>query len=56
MEDVFDNLLYIVSDEMRSKMSPRIRFMVEDVIEIMSNGVLNQADPNSIFDYSLCNM
>ncbi|KAE9530648.1 hypothetical protein AGLY_011110 [Aphis glycines] len=33
LEDIFEHLIYLVSDEMRSKISPRIRFMVKDVIE-----------------------
>ncbi|XP_025197500.1 eukaryotic translation initiation factor 4 gamma 3-like [Melanaphis sacchari] len=35
LEDIFEHLLYLVSDEMRSKISPRIRFMVKDVIEVI---------------------
>lgn len=53
--DVFEHLIYLVSDEMRSKISPRIRFMVKDVIEVvMSRNILNQTDPDAILDYSLC--
>ncbi|KAL4148592.1 hypothetical protein QTP88_002781 [Uroleucon formosanum] len=35
LEDVFEHLIYLVSDEMRSKISPRIRFMVKDVIDVV---------------------
>ncbi|XP_060880121.1 eukaryotic translation initiation factor 4 gamma 3-like isoform X2 [Metopolophium dirhodum] len=35
LEDIFEHLIYLVSDEMRSKISPRIRFMVKDVIEVV---------------------
>ncbi|XP_015370986.1 PREDICTED: eukaryotic translation initiation factor 4 gamma 3-like isoform X2 [Diuraphis noxia] len=35
LEDIFEHLIYLVSDEMRSKISPRIRFMVKDVIDVV---------------------
>lgn len=55
LNDVYAHLIYLVSDEMRSKISPRIRFMVKDVIEvIIPESILNQADSNAILDYSLC--
>jgi len=55
LNDVFEHLIYLVSDEMRSRLSPRIRFMIKDVIEVvMTQSILNQADPNTILDYTLC--
>lgn len=35
MDDVFEYLIYLVSDEMRSEISPRIRFMIQDVIDVV---------------------
>lgn len=35
LADIFEHLIYLVSDEMRSKISPRIRFMVKDVIDVV---------------------
>lgn len=53
MEEEFEHLLYLVSDEMRSKISPRIRFMIEDVIEmVMPTNILNKVDSNTELEYS----
>lgn len=56
LDDVFEHLIYLVSDEMKSKLSPRIRFMVKDVIEviIIPQSILNQADSNTVSNYTLC--
>ncbi|VVC28752.1 Armadillo-type fold,MIF4G-like, type 3 [Cinara cedri] len=55
LKDVYDNLIYLISDEMKFKISPRIRFMIKDVVEmIMPCNILNQANSNTILDNSLC--
>lgn len=54
MLDVFEHLMFLVSaDEMKSRISPRIRFMIRDVLdEIMPRSILSQADPNKVPDCS----
>lgn len=40
---------------MRSKISPRIRFTVEDVIDVVfSKNIFNRADSNKIIEYPQC--
>lgn len=50
--DVFEHLMYLVSaDEMKSRISPRIRFMIRDVLDdIMPRSILSQADSNKVSD------
>jgi len=54
MDHIFKHLMYLMSDEMRSKISPRIRFMVQDVVEVLiPQSISNQADENTTLDYPL---
>jgi len=54
MDHIFKHLMYLMSDEMRSKISPRIRFMVQDVVEVLiPQSISNRADENTTLDYPL---
>lgn len=48
--------MYLISDEMKFKISPRIRFMIKDLVEVlMPCNILDQEDSNAVLDHSLCN-
>ncbi|XP_050533324.1 uncharacterized protein LOC126901122 isoform X2 [Daktulosphaira vitifoliae] len=42
LRDIFNYLEYLTSEDMRSKISPRIRFFIKDVLEMQLNSVQSQ--------------